>query len=100
MKKNIYVFVLMLVFCFFSFLISAQTFSWNWAKSAGGINSEIGRSIAKDAYGNVYVAGTFTSPTITFNTTTLTRISYGEDIFVVKYDNNGNLLWAKTAGAP
>jgi hypothetical protein len=100
MKKNIYVFVLMLVFCLFSFLISAQTPNWGWAKSAGGNNVDCGLNTATDNSGNVYVAGYFKSPTITFNTTTLTKTSFTEDIFVVKYDNNGNVLWAKSIGVP
>jgi hypothetical protein len=41
------------------------------------------------------VTGEFNSPTITFGTTTLTN-GGGNDIFVVKYDPSGSVLWAKS----
>jgi hypothetical protein len=68
-----------------------------WAKSAGGAGDDGASSVAMDNSGNIYVAGGFTSPTITFGSTTLTIVGTG-DIFLVKYDANGNVLWAKNAG--
>ena len=67
-----------------------------WAKQqdAGGSNSEAGRSVSVDASGNLIVTGSFNSPTITFGATTLTNAG-SSDIFIVKYDSNGNVLWAK-----
>jgi len=69
-----------------------------WAKSAGGTSYEYGNSISTDANGNVLVTGYFDSPSITFGTTTLTNSGSSTDIFILKYDANGNLLWAKSAG--
>lgn len=69
-----------------------------WAKSAGGTKDDVGQSIATDANGNVFVTGYFYSPSIDFGTTTLTNSSIAADVFVVKYDANGNVLWAKSAG--
>ena len=69
-----------------------------WAKSAGGTsNGSLGNSVATDATGNIYVTGYFGSPTVTFGTTTLTNAGIG-NIFIVKYDSNGNVIWAKSAG--
>ncbi len=74
----------------------AQTPDWLWAKSAGGTSNDFGQSIAVDANGNSYVTGSFGSPTITFGSTTLTNSSSGNgDIFVVKYDASGNVVWRK-----
>ena len=68
-----------------------------WAKSAGGNYYDDGMSVTTDASGNAYLTGYFGSSTITFGSTTLTNAgSY--DIFLVKYDPNGNVLWAKGVG--
>lgn len=68
-----------------------------WAKSGGGISADEGFGIATDASGNVYVTGVFRGPSVTFDTTTLIN-SGGAEIFLIKYDSNGNILWAKRAG--
>ncbi|MEO8150374.1 MAG: T9SS type A sorting domain-containing protein [Bacteroidia bacterium] len=68
-----------------------------WAKSAGGTFYDDGFGISTDSSGNLIVTGNFQNPSITFGTTTLTN-SGGADIFIVKYDASGNVLWAKSAG--
>lgn len=74
-----------------------QAPDWLWAKRAGGSNYDGAYSVAVDASSNAYIAGYFLSPTITFGSTTLTNAgSY--DLFIAKYDVNGNVLWAKRAG--
>jgi hypothetical protein len=66
-----------------------------WAKSVGGIADDYGFSVSTDANGNVFVAGLFESPTITFGSIVLTNTSSAnDDMFIVKYDSNGNVLWA------
>jgi hypothetical protein len=74
--------------------------SLNWIRTAGGGSGDYAWGIACDnTY--VYVAGEIegTNETITFvgSPITLTCIS-SNDIFVAKYDLNGNLLWARSAG--
>ncbi|MBI3502643.1 MAG: SBBP repeat-containing protein, partial [Bacteroidetes bacterium] len=82
-----------------SYIVSAQSPAYLWAQHAGGTSYDEGRSIATDANGNVLVTGIFQSSTITFGTTTLTNANAGyPDIFIVKYDASGNVLWAKSAG--
>lgn len=48
-----------------------------------------------DDSGNVYVSGLYNG-TITFGSTTLTATTPGySDVYLAKYDNKGNALWAK-----
>jgi hypothetical protein len=64
--------------------------------SAGGTINDEGRHIAYDIDGNIYVCGDF-GGTATFGTTTLTSAG-NNDIFLAKYNSNGDLQWAKRAG--
>jgi hypothetical protein len=81
--------------------IIAQITDWDWASKSGGINSDVGRSVTTDANGNVYVTGFFKSVSITFGTTVLYNLDNSgitNDLFLVKYDANGNVLWARKGG--
>lgn len=70
-----------------------------WAKRAGGSNNDFSYSISLDNNNNVFITGNFTSNSISFGNITLQNsfLSY-PDLFVVKYDNNGNATWAKNFG--
>ncbi len=72
-----------------------------WAKNVGGTGGEIGWGISTDANGNVFITGEFSSATVAFGTTMLTKTLFGGggDIFIAKYDGNGNALWAKSCGS-
>lgn len=65
-----------------------------WARSAGGFSFEEAYSLATDQDGNIVVVGAFNSNKIGFGKDTLINIGYS-DIFIVKYDSNGNILWSK-----
>ena len=83
--------------------VQGQTSAWQWVKTAGGTqweNTGGGRAVASDHDGNIYVAGSFNSPSMVFASTVYNNNSLfsGSDIFLVKYDSLGNVLWAKTAG--
>jgi hypothetical protein len=67
-----------------------------WVKSFGGSLYDYVYAIAIDASGNIYIAGNFQSPTITFGTTTLTNVS-GHDVFLVKLNSSGTVIWARSA---
>lgn len=83
--------LLLLVSNLMVFTVPAQ--DRQWLKSAGGTGNENLKTIATDANGNVYISGIFLSPTITFDSNVLTNSS-GSDRYVVKYDANGNVVWA------
>ena len=68
-----------------------------WAKSPDPITYSRGNSISAFHSGGCIITGYFQS-SIYFESVNLT--SYGdEDIFIARYDENGNILWAKNAGS-
>ena len=73
-----------------------------WAKGYGGAANEAGNGIAVDAQGNVYTIGNFNSPTITFGTapalTNIDNSGGSSDVYIMKSDSCGNVLWAKHLG--
>jgi hypothetical protein len=68
-----------------------------WAKSEGGLNSDYGYNITTDLVGNVYITGRYSSPSISFGNYTINNFG-NADVFIVKYDSIGNVLWAKSLG--
>lgn len=74
-----------------------QTPTWTWSKSHGARldnNSHI--SSIKDASGNLYVCGEFEGNVVMGG---LTQIAQGTiDMYVSKFDQNGNHLWTRTFG--
>ncbi len=69
-----------------------------WARRAGGPYYEKALGITVDKYGNVYACGLFQKRAKFGGTTTV----YGRgdnDIWIAKYDSNGNFLWVRTAGS-
>lgn len=90
MKISIFTFIII-----FSSLTSlAQVPQWSWAKGVGGIDSDLGNSITVDPNGFIYVAGFFEADTVIFGQNVLTNIGASKSIFIVKYDSNGNAIWA------
>ncbi|MES2592269.1 MAG: SBBP repeat-containing protein [Bacteroidota bacterium] len=56
-----------------------------WVKSGGGINADIGRSVAASAYGSCYTTGYY-SGSAEFGTNTISGVS-DNDLFVAKLDS-------------
>ncbi|MCB9641302.1 MAG: SBBP repeat-containing protein [Myxococcales bacterium] len=67
-----------------------------WVSAIGGTGNDVGRAVATDASGNVYVLGFFEG-SISLGAITLTSKG-GKNLFVAKMDDTGKLLWASTAG--
>jgi len=68
-----------------------------WSRRFGGGNDDWGTSVSVDSSGNVYITGYFNSSTIDFGGGALTNAGYS-DIFLAKFDSNGNHLWSKSFG--
>src|SRR3954469_24004804 len=67
-----------------------------WIRQAPGATNNMAYAIATDNNGNTYSTGYF-SNTIAFDNISL--ISTGIiDMFIVKTDPSGNILWAKSCG--
>ena len=69
-----------------------------WAYNAGSIyqNNTLAKAVAIDSNGNVYVGGTFPN-SITFGNIELFA-STGAQLFLVKFNATGTVLWANTSG--
>ncbi|SHI59923.1 hypothetical protein SAMN02745146_1142 [Hymenobacter daecheongensis DSM 21074] len=68
-----------------------------WLRSAGSASLDYGGGLAADAAGNTYLTGSV-SLAATFGTQTLPTVGGEEDLFVAKYDTQGNALWARRSG--
>lgn len=88
---------LLLLFSLFALQFKAQLPSWQWVQSGTCTTSDNASAVAVDLLGNVYTTGYFYSNNITFGTTTLVN-NGNYDCFLVKHDNAGNFIWAKSIG--
>ncbi len=78
--------------------LSATVYSW--VKTWGGSSDEVGAGLAVDGAGNVYVSGYFNGtvdldpgPGVDSHTS-----NGGRDVFLSKFDANGNFIWTRTWG--
>lgn len=75
---------------------------FGWARQFGGAQADIGYDVTTDAAGNVYAAGYFEG-VVDFDpgagVANLTS-GGGDDIFIVKLDSAGSLIWARSMGGP
>ena len=78
--------------------IIAQTENWQWVtntKSYWGMCNDM----AVDSNGNIYIAGQFVFSD--FDLLGINLINHGdEDSYVAKFDNSGNIIWARSFGGP
>jgi hypothetical protein len=96
--------ILILLILVFGLSSQLETFAQNfeWAKSIGNsVNNDAGKSIAVDAAGNVYTTGYFNGLADFDPSSNNYDLTGNEnDIFITKFDINGNFIWAKRIGGP
>lgn len=68
-----------------------------WSKRFGDAGIQNGTSVAADDAGNVLVTGNFQG-TVDLGGGPLTSVPGSLDIFLVKFDADGNHLWSKSSG--
>ncbi|MBI9036040.1 MAG: hypothetical protein JEZ03_16385 [Bacteroidales bacterium] len=68
-----------------------------WAKSFGGEYYDLSGEIAIDNQNNIICTGSFDEQIIFEDNTILDAYGY-DDILLTKFDSDGNLIWATTAG--
>lgn len=87
----------LLIIFFFSY---SQIFAQNWEWAIGGKGYDMfdySNAVVVDNSENVYIAGYFQSNSLSFGNIKVDNKG-GEDIFVAKFDNNGNCIWAQSFG--
>jgi len=70
-----------------------------WVKKAGGTAADYGHGIKVDNNYNVFLTGGFRVKS-TFGSIQLTAQKGDADVFVARYDQNGNAVWVRKGGGP
>ena len=92
MKKT-----LLLFFLLYRFVASAQEPDWLWAQSAYATYCEV-NNVAIAPSGNTYATGVFDG-WMNFPSATGSLPCLGNfDVFLIKYDPSGNVIWQRSAG--
>lgn len=96
-KYQRFIVVFILVFVYFN--IKSQNFQW--ANGIGSSGNDACKSIAVDSDGNVYMTGYFFDfADFDPGAGVVNVTSKGDrDIFIAKYDSDGNIIWAKNIGS-
>jgi hypothetical protein len=91
------IFTLSMILLFtLSALSYTQVSDFEWAEMIGGSLLDESFSIATDDQGNCYVTGIFTGSADIGDTTLIARGA--TDIFLVKYNHAGEIIWIRQAG--
>jgi hypothetical protein len=89
------------IFIFCSQKIFSQAPNFIWAKNLSGNQDEHARQMVVDAIGNVYCIGTFESIVDFDPSPAITNFASNglSDIFLLKLDSSGHLIWVKAIGS-
>jgi hypothetical protein len=97
-KKNSTIMRTSNILCVLLMLLASHVYGQGflWVKHYTGMGQNVPQFVIIDNQGNVYVAGNFNGEILQNN---ITYVSNGlQDMFLVKYDANGNLLWSRQLG--
>lgn len=75
----------------------AQQPGWLWGVNCSNSDDDAANAITHDKQGNIYVAGSFKGVQILGNDTLVSRGD--NDVFLVKYTTDGQVLWARSGGS-
>ncbi len=102
--KKVQAYLIILFFCISPDLYT-QVPDWQWAESIHTNGNELARDVAADPVtGNIYIAGVWRNdlsgyfPGNSYPSTDFSSTYGGDDGLVVKYDQNGTILWAFKIG--
>lgn len=79
-----------------------STGEWAWTARIGGMTDDVATAVEVDPNGNVVVVGSFSGTAdLDPGPALVQHASAGsDDVFVVKLDPSGNLIWVRTLAAP
>jgi len=100
MKKETLLFALLSFLFFVNNTTNAQAPNKLWGRCGGGSLFDYSKSVSTDNSGNIFITGFFYSPFINIGGHLLNN-SHSDstsDVFLAKYDANGNMLWASSFG--
>jgi hypothetical protein len=69
--------------------------TFQWVRNAGSDMDDRALSVAVDNNGNAIITGFFQSSSITFGSFPLTNENNNSDMFLVKYNPTGDVIWTK-----
>ncbi len=69
-----------------------------WAKSVGGTRNDDAYALTVTPAGDIYIAGDFNSPSVSFGTSVITDAVAAQVAFIARFDASGTPLWATASG--
>ena len=75
-----------------------QTGNVIWAKGESGTKDDMAYGITVTPAGDIYIAGDFTSPSISFGSSTITNIAGVTTAYIARFNSTGAPVWATSSG--